>query len=186
MLGDYNKSSICYENALTLLPTYEAAVDRWHAVLCHRKLEKALENQHKSLQRTLEDLKEYQKRQIEWQQQNDKLISEQVDFLLVRVHCTPLPVLFLYDAPTDQLFQAGPDGKLERRKAFNDNQIRTQVSSRVDDCVIIDNADDAERQIVRCSFRYFSVLSLDLIILETLALQLFFATNFLAKKEIAI
>ena len=78
VLGDYNKSSICYENALTLLPTYEAAVDRWHAVLCHRKLEKALENQHKSLQRTLEDLKEYQKRQIEWQQQNDKLISEQV------------------------------------------------------------------------------------------------------------
>ena len=79
VLGDYNKSSICYENALTLLPTYEAAVDRWHAVLCHRKLEKALENQHKSLQRTLEDLKEYQKRHEEWQQQNDKLISEQVE-----------------------------------------------------------------------------------------------------------
>ena len=83
VLGDYNKSSICYENALTLLPTFEAAVDRWHAVLCHRKLEKALENQHKSLQRTLEDLKEYQKRHEEWQQQNDKLISEQVVWMIV-------------------------------------------------------------------------------------------------------
>ena len=159
VLGDYNKSSICYENALTLLPTFEAAVDRWHGVLCHRKLEKALENQHKSLQRTLEDLKEYQKRHEEWQQQNDKLISEQVTMLSGGSTETYDPYFFhrLLESLTPfnifVLTKAGPDGKLERRKAFNDNRIRNQVSSRIEDCVIIDNADDAERQIVRCSFR---------------------------------
>ncbi|KAH3890152.1 hypothetical protein DPMN_014224 [Dreissena polymorpha] len=78
VLGEYNKSVICFENTLKIQPDFEAAARRMHAVLCHAKLESALEAQHRSLQRTLNDLKDYQKKHDHWQQQNDKLLAEQV------------------------------------------------------------------------------------------------------------
>ncbi|XP_052798048.1 tetratricopeptide repeat protein 17-like isoform X3 [Mya arenaria] len=78
VLGEYNKSVICFENTLKIQPDFEAAAKRKHAVLCHAKLEGALEAQHRSLQRTLNDLKDYQRKHDFWQQQNDKLLSEQV------------------------------------------------------------------------------------------------------------
>ncbi|KAK6190158.1 hypothetical protein SNE40_002084 [Patella caerulea] len=78
VLGEYNKSVICFENTLKIQPDFEAAAKRKYAVMCHSKLESALEAQHKSLQRTLKDLKDYQKKHDLWQQQNEKLLTEQV------------------------------------------------------------------------------------------------------------
>ncbi|OWF35392.1 tetratricopeptide repeat protein 17-like isoform X2 [Mizuhopecten yessoensis] len=78
VLAEYNKSVICFENTLKIQPDFEAAAKRKHAVHCHAKLENALEAQHRSLQRTLNDLKDYQKKHDFWQNQNEKLISEQV------------------------------------------------------------------------------------------------------------
>ncbi|XP_064604076.1 tetratricopeptide repeat protein 17-like isoform X2 [Liolophura sinensis] len=78
VLGEYNKSVICFENTLKIQPDFDAAAKRKHAVLCHAKLESALEAQHRSLQRTLNDLKDYQKKHDHWQQENDRLLTEQV------------------------------------------------------------------------------------------------------------
>ncbi|XP_033752791.1 tetratricopeptide repeat protein 17-like [Pecten maximus] len=78
VLAEYNKSVICFENTLKIQPDFEAAAKRKHAVHCHAKLENALEAQHRSLQRTLNDLKDYQKKHDFWQNQNEKLLSEQV------------------------------------------------------------------------------------------------------------
>ncbi|XP_053384178.1 tetratricopeptide repeat protein 17-like isoform X3 [Mercenaria mercenaria] len=78
VLGEYNKSVICFENTLRIQPDFEAAAKRKHAVICHAKLESALEAQHRSLQRTLNDLKDYQRKHDFWQQQSDKLLAEQV------------------------------------------------------------------------------------------------------------
>ena len=47
VLGEYNKSIICFENTLKIQPDFEAAAKRKHAVLCHSKLEGALEAQHR-------------------------------------------------------------------------------------------------------------------------------------------
>jgi len=47
VLAEYNKSVICFENALRLEPDYEAASRCRHAVLCHAKLEAVLETQHR-------------------------------------------------------------------------------------------------------------------------------------------
>ena len=47
MLAEYNKSVICFENTLKIQPDFEAASKRKHAVLCHAKLEEALEMQHR-------------------------------------------------------------------------------------------------------------------------------------------
>ncbi|XP_012940375.1 tetratricopeptide repeat protein 17 [Aplysia californica] len=78
VLGEYNKSIICFENTLKIQPDFEAAAKRRHAVLCHSKLEMALEAQHRSLQRTLKDLKDYQRKHDLYQSQSDKLLAEQV------------------------------------------------------------------------------------------------------------
>eukprot|EP00106_Octopus_bimaculoides_P009784 XP_014777226.1 PREDICTED: tetratricopeptide repeat protein 17-like [Octopus bimaculoides] len=50
VLGEYNKSVICFENTLKIQPEFEAAAKRKHAVLCHAKLESALEAQHRCKQ----------------------------------------------------------------------------------------------------------------------------------------
>jgi len=47
VLAEYNKSVICFENTLKIQPDFEAAAKRKHAVLCHSKLEAALEAQHR-------------------------------------------------------------------------------------------------------------------------------------------
>ena len=47
VLGEYNKSVICFENTQRIQPDFEAAAKRKFAVLCHSKLESALEAQHK-------------------------------------------------------------------------------------------------------------------------------------------
>lgn len=78
VMAEYNKSVICFENTLKIQPDFKAAAERKYAVLCHAKLEAALEAQHRSLQKTLNDLKDYQRKHDFWQQQNEKLLAEQV------------------------------------------------------------------------------------------------------------
>jgi tetratricopeptide (TPR) repeat protein len=58
VLAEYNKSIVCFENTLKIQPDFEAAAKRRHAVKCHAKLEAALEAQHRSLQRTLTELRQ--------------------------------------------------------------------------------------------------------------------------------
>ncbi|NXG52378.1 TTC17 protein, partial [Psilopogon haemacephalus] len=82
MLGEYNHSVLCYDHALQAKPGFEQAVKRKHAVLCQQKLEQKLEAQHRSLQRTLNELKEYQKQHDYYLRQQDvldkyKLIQEE-------------------------------------------------------------------------------------------------------------
>ncbi|XP_074659865.1 tetratricopeptide repeat protein 17-like isoform X2 [Tubulanus polymorphus] len=78
VLGDYNKSVVCFENTLKIQPDFEAAAKRRHAVLCHAQLEAALEAQHESLQRTLEDLRNYQEKHEYFQREQDKLFYERM------------------------------------------------------------------------------------------------------------
>ena len=47
VLGDYNRSATCFNNTVKLDPKHEGALKRRHAVLCHDRLETALETQHK-------------------------------------------------------------------------------------------------------------------------------------------
>ncbi|XP_016396466.1 tetratricopeptide repeat protein 17 [Sinocyclocheilus rhinocerous] len=82
MLGEYNHSVLCYEQALQAQPGFEQAPRRKHAVLCQQKLEQRLEAQHRSLQRTLNELKEYQKQHDHYLRQQEmldkhKLIQEE-------------------------------------------------------------------------------------------------------------
>ncbi|XP_037547900.1 tetratricopeptide repeat protein 17 [Nematolebias whitei] len=73
MLGEYNHSVLCYEQALQAQPGFEQALRRKHAVLCQQKLEQRLEAQHRSLQRTLNELKEYQKQHDHYLRQQEAL-----------------------------------------------------------------------------------------------------------------
>ncbi|XP_061743572.1 tetratricopeptide repeat protein 17 isoform X1 [Nerophis ophidion] len=73
MLGEYNHSVLCYEQALQAQPGFELALRRKHAVLCQQKLEQRLEAQHRSLQRTLNELKEYQKQHDHYLRQQEAL-----------------------------------------------------------------------------------------------------------------
>ncbi|XP_057703725.1 tetratricopeptide repeat protein 17 isoform X2 [Corythoichthys intestinalis] len=73
MLGEYNHSVLCYEQALQAQPDFELALRRKHAVLCQQKLEQRLEAQHRSLQRTLNELKEYQKQHDHFLRQQEGL-----------------------------------------------------------------------------------------------------------------
>ncbi|XP_029000170.1 tetratricopeptide repeat protein 17 isoform X2 [Betta splendens] len=73
MLGEYNHSVLCYEQALQAQPAFEQALRRKHAVLCQQKLEQRLEAQHRSLQRTLNELKEYQKQHDHYLRQQEAL-----------------------------------------------------------------------------------------------------------------
>ncbi|XP_026123771.1 tetratricopeptide repeat protein 17 [Carassius auratus] len=82
MLGEYNHSVLCYEQALQAQSGFEQALRRKHAVLCQQKLEQRLEAQHRSLQRTLNELKEYQKQHDHYLRQQEmldkhKLIQEE-------------------------------------------------------------------------------------------------------------
>lgn len=77
VLADYNKSLVCFENVLKLSASFNEARLRYHAVLCHQKVERALRQQHDTLQKTLEDLQGYQKQQELWLQYQHKLMSEQ-------------------------------------------------------------------------------------------------------------
>ncbi|ELU07397.1 hypothetical protein CAPTEDRAFT_113465 [Capitella teleta] len=77
VLAEYNKSIICFENTLKIQPDFQAAAKRKHAVKCHAKLEASLEAQHRSLQRTLTELREYQESHEFFRLQQERLMLEQ-------------------------------------------------------------------------------------------------------------
>ncbi|XP_063294194.1 tetratricopeptide repeat protein 17 isoform X1 [Pelobates fuscus] len=82
MLGEYNHSVLCYDRALQAKHGFDQAIKRKHAVLCQQRLEQKLEAQHRSLQRTLNELKEYQKQHDHYLRQQEilekhKLIQEE-------------------------------------------------------------------------------------------------------------
>lgn len=76
-LMQFNNSAQSYSDAIRLQPTFEAAKSRKHAVLCHHKLEQALEEQHRSLEATLNELRQYKKQHDEWSALLNKILSEQ-------------------------------------------------------------------------------------------------------------
>ncbi|XP_051885401.1 tetratricopeptide repeat protein 17 isoform X2 [Pristis pectinata] len=78
MLGEYNHSVLCYDQALLIRPGFEHAMKRKHAVLCQQKLEQKLEAQHRSLQRTLNELKEYQRQHDNYLRQQELLEKHKV------------------------------------------------------------------------------------------------------------
>ncbi|KAK4302085.1 hypothetical protein Pmani_025813 [Petrolisthes manimaculis] len=105
-LAFYNVSVLCFENALYMSPGDQSLRRRKHAVLCHSKLEAALENQHQSLQRTLGELRDYQRRHEEWLSLQQKLLLE----------------------------QATPEMKLESRLEYEEQKIRESTDGRGQDC----------------------------------------------------
>ncbi|XP_068207813.1 tetratricopeptide repeat protein 17 [Palaemon carinicauda] len=105
-LAFYNVSVLCFENALYMSPGDQSLRRKKHAVLCHSKLEAALESQHQSLQRTLGELRDYQKRHEEWLSLQQKLLLE----------------------------QATPEMKLESRLEYEEQKIRESSDGRGQDC----------------------------------------------------
>ena len=76
-LLNFNESVESFQTAVKLQPTFAAAKKRQHAVLCHQKLEKSLEEQQNALQETLNELKHYKKQHDKWTQLLTKIINEQ-------------------------------------------------------------------------------------------------------------
>ncbi|XP_030845341.1 tetratricopeptide repeat protein 17 [Strongylocentrotus purpuratus] len=76
-IGEYNKSSWCFGHTSRINPALGAAEKRQHAVNCHQKLERALEAQHSSLQRTLSELKDYQTKQEYFLELQKKMLGIQ-------------------------------------------------------------------------------------------------------------
>jgi len=77
VLMQYNKSINSFSNAVNILDDLEWVKKRKAAVECHRKLEIALEAQHTKLQKTLDELKQYQGQHASWSLMNNKLHSVQ-------------------------------------------------------------------------------------------------------------
>uniref|UniRef100_A0A1B6E4T7 Tetratricopeptide repeat protein 17 n=1 Tax=Clastoptera arizonana TaxID=38151 RepID=A0A1B6E4T7_9HEMI len=77
ILGDYNRSIACYDNALSLKPRWAAAERNRFAVLCHRKLEGSLYQLHRSLQGILTQLHNYHERQEHWLKHQEELLYQQ-------------------------------------------------------------------------------------------------------------
>ena len=76
-LLNFNKSAESFSMALKLQPHFEAAKRRRHAVVCHQKIEQALEEQQHALQETLKELRHYKKQHDKWSQILNKIINEQ-------------------------------------------------------------------------------------------------------------
>ncbi|KAI9552770.1 hypothetical protein GHT06_020650 [Daphnia sinensis] len=77
LIGDLNRSVLCYENVLKLKPDLKMAIRKMHGIQCLSKLEKALETQHNVLQHTLTELKEQQRKFEEWNQLQENIVSAQ-------------------------------------------------------------------------------------------------------------
>lgn len=77
LIGDLNRSVLCYENVLKLQPNLNMAVKKMHGIQCLSKLEKALEKQHSVLQDTLTELKDQQRKFEEWNQLQERIASAQ-------------------------------------------------------------------------------------------------------------
>jgi len=75
-LGELSMAFEWYDRAIKIDPSLTQASNKRHAVLCHQKLEKFLEEQQSLLKKKLEELKDYQALSDEWGQLNTKVNSE--------------------------------------------------------------------------------------------------------------
>ncbi|XP_066589146.1 tetratricopeptide repeat protein 17 [Prorops nasuta] len=66
ILGDYDRSIVCYDNCLKLSPFVTTARQTKHAILCAQNLQKSLTALHQHLQDILGEVKAYHEQQIEW------------------------------------------------------------------------------------------------------------------------
>ena len=60
-----------------LILNWERKYSSWFFLQCHQKLEQGLERQHTKLQKTLEELRDYQKQHEKWAKMNSKVIGIQ-------------------------------------------------------------------------------------------------------------
>jgi len=77
VLMQFNKSIASFDYALRITPDLPWVEKRKAAVKCHQKLEQGLERQHTKLQKTLEELRDYQKQHEKWASMNSKVNSVQ-------------------------------------------------------------------------------------------------------------
>uniref|UniRef100_A0A1B6GM84 Tetratricopeptide repeat protein 17 n=1 Tax=Cuerna arida TaxID=1464854 RepID=A0A1B6GM84_9HEMI len=77
ILGDYNRSVACYDNALKLNAHWPLAERNRFAVLCHHKLENSLYQLHRSLQGILSQLHDYHSLQEQWLKHQEQLMYQQ-------------------------------------------------------------------------------------------------------------
>jgi len=77
VLMQFNKSIASFDYALRITPDLPWVEKRKAAVKCHQKLEEGLERQHTKLQKTLEELRAYQKQHEKWANMNSKVNSVQ-------------------------------------------------------------------------------------------------------------
>ncbi|GLH04929.1 Uncharacterized protein GBIM_10584 [Gryllus bimaculatus] len=112
ILGDYNRSVACLDNALKLLPSLETASKLKHTVKCHHKLEQGLLDLHQSLQSMLGELQEYHARQERWLQLQERLRREQAPLEMRLLDQDPA-LLSLLRGPS--CVQQLPDGSQSSR-----------------------------------------------------------------------
>ncbi|XP_028403530.1 tetratricopeptide repeat protein 17-like isoform X2 [Dendronephthya gigantea] len=74
-LGRYSSAEICFKEALAIQPDFRNARKRLHAVLCERKLQKALEQQHDILKSILEQMEKYQEKQRHYEHDENLLLN---------------------------------------------------------------------------------------------------------------
>ncbi|XP_021915404.1 tetratricopeptide repeat protein 17 isoform X2 [Zootermopsis nevadensis] len=77
VLGDYNRSVACFDNAVKLQPDMDEVTRIKYSVLCHKKLERGLLHLHESLQYILAELHDYHNKQEEWLKEQETLMWEQ-------------------------------------------------------------------------------------------------------------
>jgi len=77
VLMQFNKSIASFDYALRITPDLPWVEKRRAAVKCHQKLEQGLERQHTKLQKTLEELRDYQKQHEKWAKMNSKVNAVQ-------------------------------------------------------------------------------------------------------------
>ncbi|XP_075214285.1 tetratricopeptide repeat protein 17 isoform X2 [Lycorma delicatula] len=85
VLGDYNRSVACYDNALRLRPDWTTAQKIRSTVLCHHKLESALYSLQRSLQDILTQLRDYYNYHKQWLKLQEELSLHQAP-LHVKLH----------------------------------------------------------------------------------------------------
>ena len=76
-LLNFNESAESFRMAINLQSNFEAAKKRRHAVVCHQKIERALEEQQHALQETLNELRHYKRQHDKWTQLLNTIIDEQ-------------------------------------------------------------------------------------------------------------
>ncbi|XP_039280772.1 tetratricopeptide repeat protein 17 isoform X2 [Nilaparvata lugens] len=94
-LGDYNRSVACYDNALRLRPNWVPAQRIRSSVLCHRKLDSALQSLQRSLQDILAQLKDYYDIHKKWSEEQELLAVFQAP-IQVKFHSQHHPSLGTY------------------------------------------------------------------------------------------